>query len=156
MGEQMVTHKPGEGRSYWVLGGLYTVKVGAADTGGAMTVIEFTVREGMGPPPHTHDCSETVYVLEGRMRFHLDGEVVEAGPGSFVHIPAGVWEQPEPVGTAKFLSVYQPGGFEEFFAEVGEPATSNTLPPVPEGPPDIARIAEVGARYGMQVRSPEG
>ncbi|MFG2328336.1 quercetin 2,3-dioxygenase [Streptomyces sp. NPDC048604] len=154
MAEKLVAHKPGEGRSYWVLGGLYTVKVGAADTGGAMTVMEMTLRAGMGPPPHTHDCNETIYILEGRMRFRLGDEVVEAGPGSFVHIPAGVWEQPEPLETTKILSVYQPGGFEEFFAEAGEPAASNTLPPMPDGPPNVARIAEIGARYGMQVRAP--
>lgn len=150
--EKTVTLKPGEGRSYWTQGGLYTVKAGVDDTGGALTVMEMTLPVGGGPPPHTHESNETVYVVEGRLRYHVGDEVVEAGPGSFLHIPAGEWERPEPLETTKIIVVYQPGGFEEFFAEMGEPAATNELPPTPASPPDFERMAEVGARYGLQVR----
>ena len=37
---------------------------------------------GMGPPPHTHPGAESVYVLEGRIRYHIGDQTIEAGPGS--------------------------------------------------------------------------
>ncbi|MFE2287864.1 cupin domain-containing protein [Streptomyces sp. NPDC059443] len=151
MAEKTIALKDGEGRSFWVMNGLYTVKAATEETGGALAVIEFTVPAGWGPPTHTHNGSESVLVLEGRILFHIDGETVEGGPGSFFHIPEGVWERFEPLETTRLLITYAPGGgIDEFFAEVGEPATSHELPPVTE--PDVAKIVEAAARYGMQMR----
>jgi mannose-6-phosphate isomerase-like protein (cupin superfamily) len=43
-----------------------------------------------GVDPHTHsDHADCFYVLEGEAAFHLDGETVMAGPGSFVAAPIG-------------------------------------------------------------------
>ena len=74
MADTTVTRNPGEGDAFWMLGGLYEVKVASDETNGATTVIEFTIPEGAGPPPHTHKQDETISVLEGRVRFQLDGE----------------------------------------------------------------------------------
>jgi hypothetical protein len=41
-------------------------KLSGEETGGAVTVMQFTIPEGMGPPPHVHDGDETVTVLDGR------------------------------------------------------------------------------------------
>src|SRR5262249_22423440 len=44
-----------------------------------------------GVDPHTHDDHvDSFYVLEGEAEFHVEGEVVRAGPGSFVAAPPGV------------------------------------------------------------------
>ena len=40
---------PGEGRSAWVVGDLYTVKAGGEDTGGAFALIEVLVPSAVGP-----------------------------------------------------------------------------------------------------------
>jgi mannose-6-phosphate isomerase-like protein (cupin superfamily) len=43
-----------------------------------------------GVDPHTHEAhADCFYVLEGRAEFLVDGEPVEAGPGTFVAAPAG-------------------------------------------------------------------
>ena len=39
-------------------------------------------------PPHTHDNDEFFFVLEGKARFHLDGEEVVVGPYTSLYCPA--------------------------------------------------------------------
>lgn len=153
MAEQAVVRKPSEGQAFWMLGGLYEVKASSEETGGA-TVMEMTMPAGMGPPPHTHPGSETVYVLEGTVRYYIGGDTIDGGPGTLFHIPAGTLERFEPTSTAKVLVTYAPGGIENFFAEAGEPAQRHELPPPPAEPPDIDRIAAIAERYGMHIQTP--
>ena len=145
-----------EGDAVWMLGGRYEVKASADDTGGAMTVMEMWMPAGMGPPPHTHPGTESVYVLEGRLRYHIGEQTFEGTPGSFFHIPAGIVENFEPTEESRVLVTYSPGGIERFFTEAGEPARSPGLPPPPDGPPDIERLASIAARYGMEIQQPAG
>ncbi len=155
MSDAPVVHKPGDGEAFWVLGGLYDVRVASSETG-SMTVMEMTMPAGMGPPPHTHPGSETVYVVEGLVKYYIgdDSEGIDAGPGSLFHIPEGTLEHFEPTTKAKVLATYIPGGIEGFFAEAGEPAQSHELPPPPEGPPDVERLAAIAERYGMHIQAP--
>ncbi|WP_148715126.1 cupin domain-containing protein [Chitinolyticbacter meiyuanensis] len=68
-----------------------------------------------GPGAHRHDANDDVfYVIGGTMSF-LAGEAwFEAGPGSFVRIPAGVTHDFANRGEqrAGVLNFYIPGGFE--------------------------------------------
>jgi quercetin dioxygenase-like cupin family protein len=44
-----------------------------------------------GVPLHRHsDHADSFYVLEGEAEFTMDGEVVRAGPGTWVTAPVGV------------------------------------------------------------------
>ncbi|MGP3968035.1 cupin domain-containing protein [Streptomyces sp. 6N223] len=147
---QTVVRHGGEGRAFWVLNGLYEIKVSSEESGGAMTIIEMTIPEGWGPPPHTHPGTETVYIVEGKVRYHIGDQVVQGGPGSLFHIPEGVWERFEPTSTARMLITYAPGGIEEFFAEIGEPAQRRELPPINEEL-DINQIIEAAGRHGLQM-----
>ena len=151
-----VVRKQGEGRAYWMLGGIYEVRVSSDETGGATTVMEMTIPPGSGPPPHTHPGSETVYVLDGTLQYHIGDETFDGVPGSVFHIPQGTVETFEPTGdkNLRVLVTYSPGGIENFFAEAGEPAQSYELPPPPDGPPDIERLIEIGKRYGMNIQLP--
>src|SRR5205807_3048620 len=69
MADTTVVRNPGEGTAYWMLGGLYELKAGADETGGAMSLFEMTIPPGAGPPAHTHPGGEAVYVLEGSVRY---------------------------------------------------------------------------------------
>jgi quercetin dioxygenase-like cupin family protein len=151
---ETVVRQPGQGKAYWMLGGLYKVEVSSAETDGALTIMEMTMPTGMGPPPHTHPGAESVYVLEGKIRYHIDGESFEGGPGTCFHVPPGKLENFEPLEQSRVLAVYTPGGIEEFFAEAGEPAQRRELPPPPTSPPDIDRLMAIGERHGMQIRPP--
>jgi quercetin dioxygenase-like cupin family protein len=154
MASETVVRNPGEGEAFWMLGGLYEVKAASAETNGEMTVMEMTLPSGMGPPPHTHPGTESVYVLEGRLRYHIGGETFEGGPGSFFHIPEGVLENFEPVTDSRVLVIYTPGGIENFFADAGERAERREVPPAPSEPPDIDRLMAIGRKYGMEIRPP--
>jgi quercetin dioxygenase-like cupin family protein len=151
-----VVRSEGEGTALWMLGGLYEVKVSSEESNGELTVMEMTMPPGMGPPPHTHAEGETVRVLDGTLRYHIGGESFEGGPGTTFHIPAGTVENFEPTGDKplRVLVVYTPGGIDQFFSEAGEPAQSREIPPPPESPPDVERLAQIGARYGLDIKAP--
>jgi quercetin dioxygenase-like cupin family protein len=154
MAAETVVRKPGEGTAFWMLGGLYEVKTSSDETGGEMTIMEMTLPAGMGPPPHTHPGGETVYVLDGNLRYHIGGETFEGGPGSIFHIPQGIVENFEPLTDSKVLVVYTPGGIEKFFADAGEPAERHEVPPTPSEPPDVERLAAIGKKYGIEIQTP--
>lgn len=152
--EKAVIRNPASGNAYWMLGGLYEVLLSSDESGGEATVMEMTVPAGMGPPPHTHPGSETVYVIEGTLTYHIGGELFEGHAGSLFHIPEGVVENFEPTSNCWVLVTYRPGGIDRFFAEAGEPALRRELPPPSAEPPDVARLIEIGARHGLLIQPP--
>ena len=153
MADSVIRDK-GEGRAFWMLGGLYECRVSSDETGGAITVMEMTIPEGAGPPPLSHTQQETVYVIEGTARYHIGGETQDVGPGAIINLPAGTVETFEPTSTVRLLMTYAPGGIEHFFAEAGEEATERRVPPPLDGPPDVERLAAIGAKYGLQLQAP--
>ncbi len=153
---------PGEGRAVWVLGGqLLTYKVTAEQTGGAYSLFEVMSRlEEGGPPPHVqHREDESFYVLEGEYEFLVEGRTINAGAGSLIYIPKGNLHAHKNVGegTGRMLVSQTPGGsHERFFEEIGEPVDGDGGPLVFEGQPDLGRIAEIAAEYGIEITPPTG
>ena len=156
MAGKAIVRKAGEGDAYWMLGGLYEVKVSSEESGGAVTVMQMTVPAGMGPPPHTHPGTETVCVLDGTLNYEIGGETFAGGPGATFFLPEGIVERFDPSTEVKVLITYTPGGIERFFAEAGEPAKERKVPPPPSEPPDVERLSAIGAKYGMQIQPPPG
>ncbi len=68
------------------------------------------LQPGMEVRPHSHPFEQLVLILEGRVRFHMGDESVEAGPGSMMRIPPNVTHYAEPVGdeVALNLDVFAP------------------------------------------------
>ena len=152
---------PGEGRSVWVLGELVTCKVASEQTGGAYSLFEVLSPPQCGPLPHIqHREDECFYVLQGEFEFLNDGRVIKIGPGSLVYVPRGNLHAYKNVGNGpgRMLLSQKPGGLHErFLEELGEPAMDRATLPVPEGPPELGRIAAVAAEYGIEIPpSPEG
>ena len=137
---------PGGGQRLEVLGGdVMTIKASGADTDGRFTVIETIVPPGGGPPRHVHSREDEAFsILEGEFEFYIDNETIPASPGSFLIAPRGVPHTFKNVGNApgKFLVVCQPAGFDEFALEFAK------LPV--DQPPDPAKLAEIGAQYGIE------
>ncbi len=70
---QAIVHKSGEGRAFWMLGGLYEVLLSSDESNGEATVMQMTMPAGMGPPAHVHRrVAETVYVVEGTLALHVE------------------------------------------------------------------------------------
>jgi mannose-6-phosphate isomerase-like protein (cupin superfamily) len=105
---------PGEGRP--IPGREEVVlKATGADTGGAVAVLEATTPPGGRPSPHIHhDNDEFFYVLEGRVRFEVGGQAVDATPGTFVFVPRGTVHVARTIGTetARLLAGFVPAGPE--------------------------------------------
>lgn len=147
--------RDGDGDALWFLGSLVTVKAGAAQTRGRLTVVEFVNPPGFAPPVHRHlDEDEMFYVLSGSAEFRCGDDAFEAGPGDFVLLPVGrphtfLVDAAQPLRT---LQITAPSGFERFAAEVGVPARDRRLPD--PGPVDPAALAEAAARSAIELLGP--
>ena len=144
----------GGGEALHVLGDLVHVKVTAQQTNGAFSMFEIVVPPGGGPPLHRHAPCEAFCVLDGTLVIlGADGAETPAGPGDTVVIAAGAphsYRNPGP-GDARFLVTLAPGGFEAFFADLGEPAHGAAAPAPLTGPPDVEHVLAVTGRHGIEI-----
>jgi len=71
--------------------GVFTFKVTAAESNGALMVVELVHHTAGGPPRHVHPRQdEWFYVLEGRYRIDAGDQQFSVGPGDSVFGPRGV------------------------------------------------------------------
>ncbi len=142
---------PNLDNSLWYIGHLMSVLVSGKDTGGAFALIHGYEIQGLEPPPHIHTKEdESFYVINGEINFTVDNEVLKAESGKWVFLPRNIRHSFKVVtGQAEVLIHLSPGGFEEYFREMSEPAKELSIPPAPEGPPDVKRIIETASRYGI-------
>ncbi len=146
----------GEGPALWHLGGLLTFKATSEATGGGLWVQEARGARGYASPMHSHAREdEAFYVLDGEITVYVGDETITATPGSFLWAPRDVphaycVESEE----ARFLALSTGSGFDRFFFATGEPAGTLTLPPPPEGPPDIPALVAASAEHGVHLVGP--
>ena len=57
------------------------------------------LRPGCKVPRHSHVHEQISYCIQGRLRFDIDGEMVEIGPGESLLIPPNVPHAVEVVGS---------------------------------------------------------
>jgi mannose-6-phosphate isomerase-like protein (cupin superfamily) len=75
----------------------------------AQSLAEASLAVGQATTRHYHAASEEIYfVLEGRGRMELDGEVRDVGPGDAVLIPPGAWHQITAEEPLRFLCCCAP------------------------------------------------
>src|SRR5262245_20323090 len=100
--------------------------------------------EGSGPPPHSHPWDESFYVVKGQIEFGIGGESRTAIPGTLVHLPAGTvhWFR-FGTGGGEMISMTSRLGASRMFADM-----AREIAPVN---PDLAKLAEVGGRHGLEV-----
>ena len=130
------------------VGGPLTFKVRGGQTGDALTAFENVIPPGEGPPMHVHaNEDESWYVLEGDLRFALDGELEPASAGTFVFVPRGTPHCFQNVGDApaRILVLFTPSGMERFFERFAE---------LPAGRFDPESFRTAGAEAGMDVVGP--
>jgi len=99
--------------------------------------------EGVWHVHHRED--EGFYILEGEMTFHVGQQTIKAGPGSYLFGPRDVpHTYTVDSGPARLLFLFTPAGLEGFIREYSEPASSLSIPPQPEDPPDPAMMEQLG------------
>lgn len=144
------------GRALWHLGALMTFKALGSETNGQCWALEGFADHHMAVPLHVHSREdECWFVLEGEIRFITGDEEQVGGPGTFVYIPRGVPHTFQILSeTARWFGFGTPAGLDEWFFETGVPAEALTLPPPPDGPPDIEMIVASLKRYGTETVGP--
>jgi quercetin dioxygenase-like cupin family protein len=146
--KQAVSIAPGEGESLSVLGAGVRFLCEAARTDHGFSVMEVTLPEGAGPPPHDHPWDEAYYVLEGKVRFEIGDEIAVFGPGEFAYTPGGLVHAFSGASAqpSRVLVFDAPAAAEGFFREVDAENRAH-----PESAPDVVAI---GLRHRMRFRVP--
>jgi quercetin dioxygenase-like cupin family protein len=146
----IVAH-PDDGQLLRIFGNEILFKLTGEQTGGALSLGLATVPAGPhGPPLHVHEREDELFlIVDGQYRVCVDGEWSEAGPGSAVFLPRGVPHTFHVVGDrpGRHWVLGTPGGFDRYFARTAEAFAE-------PGAPDRARLAAIGAEYGMRFVPP--
>lgn len=142
--------RPGEG-STGDLGSIGVVfKLSGADTNGAVSIVEHPFPVGALVPPHLHTREdEYSIVTEGEIGFRSGDREVVLGAGGYITKPRGELHTMWNAGSvpARMIEVISPAGFERAFKELSDLAES--------GPPAFEAVAEIAARYGLELGRPE-
>lgn len=113
---------------------------------GGMGLFELTVPPGSNvPPPHSHSGNdECIYLLEGTLRYAVDGSTRDLGPGDWMFSPKGSLHQfsnPHPE-TARALVIQTPDIGAQYFRDVAAVINAG-------GAPGRAKLLAVMAEYGL-------
>lgn len=140
----------GQGKKLNVLGHSVTVKLSKQETQGDHYVFEVITPPGLGIPPHVHDREdELIYVVEGEFGIMLGDKNFQANAGDQIYFPRHIPHAFQNIGSkaGKTIWTVVPGGnFEDFFDKLGA---------LPAGEPDLQKVAEIFAAYGMKILIPE-
>jgi quercetin dioxygenase-like cupin family protein len=99
------------------------------------------------PPAHSHPGAEEIlFVLEGRLRYSIDGVERDLGPGDAAFTPRGsVHGFSNPFHeTVRTLTVLTPDIGAQYFREAAAIVNAG-------GPPDQQGLAQVMQRHGLAV-----
>jgi quercetin dioxygenase-like cupin family protein len=66
------------------------------------------LKRGCLVPRHSHPSEQMTYVLQGALRFLIDGEEITLREGEVLHIPSGVEHQAEALEDTFELDVFSP------------------------------------------------
>lgn len=144
----------GEGPAYWT-GFVNYLRVAAADTDGALSILELRIPPGYEGAPHIHHNEhQTDHVVQGELVFTVGGDEIVAEAGTVVHCPKDVphWFSNRSDEEAIVIDWLHPGGFDEFLTQVA-PALED-----PDNPPelDMSKAMELAPDYGLEFLPPGG
>ena len=129
--------RPAIDNSVHYMGHTFSFLADGSRTAGSFSLIHCYFRKGFTAPPHYHTLEdESFYLLEGAIDFYRGDEKLQAKQGDFILLPKNRPHHFELItDTAKALLLISPAGFEVFFREFGQSATTLDLPPMPTGNP---------------------
>lgn len=78
------------------------------------------LQPGMQTRPHRHPFEQIVYVVQGKMRFVVGDEVIEADAGSVIRVPPDVEHYGEPIGDEPVLNLDVFSPFREDYRHLVE------------------------------------
>lgn len=148
---------PGSGSHLHFLDHLATIKVRGGEQG-ALSVVEFAITRGLGPPLHQHDDEDELFVvLSGQVAFHLGSERLLTTAGGIAFLPHGLPHTFQVHSeVARFVCVtasrVRAPRFDQMVTALGVPTATPDLPE--PGPIDPGHVAEVCLAHGIQILGP--
>jgi quercetin dioxygenase-like cupin family protein len=131
---------------------LTAVLIAGEHNGGRFALIETLEVRGSEPPSRVHTREDqAIYVLDGLIRFCVDGAWLRRPAGTCVLLPKGC-EHAYSVESqqARLLVVAVPAGIEGCYRELDNPDGASRA-----AVPDFERLVTVSARYGVEIAVPE-
>ena len=141
-----IIRQDGEGEQMWFAGGgVFTWKATGEETGGAFLLFDDRMERGKVTPLHLHPGQdEAIYVLEGELLVHGDGEEHRVGTGGFFFAPRGYPHAFMVTSeSARVLALQTPGTGEGFYRDAGDVVTSAQDA---ARPADFARLRQAAER----------
>ena len=72
------------------------------------TVAQIYLKRGAVVPQHAHDSEQMTYILQGALRFLVEGEEIIVREGEVLHIPSRIPHQAEALDDTFELDVFSP------------------------------------------------
>ena len=120
------------------------IKTPAEMTDGRVTVVEDLLKPGFHLPRHHHQAMvEIFYVVDGEATFVFDDGTVIVTAGMTVTVPPDLRHEVSARNGARLITVFAPGGFDRYLAELASLAPANMADP--------EFVAELGRRYDIWV-----
>lgn len=123
------------------------IVIAKKDTNNAFSVFSYTGYDKTGPSLHLHtDQDEMFFVTEGKYRFRVGEEMMEAEVGDTIFLPRNVqhsWIQLTDKGSMLY-AVHPAGTMEEFFIEMSKMRSA----------PTAEQAKEIHAKHGMKLLGP--
>lgn len=132
-----------------VVGDRVRILADGVATGGQAAIFEDITAPGMGPPLHRHQRDdEFFFVIDGTVKFSVDGREFVAAAGGFAFAPRGSVHTFRNVGAtpSRMLVACTPAGLERAFREADQLAR--------EGRASPETLAAAFGRIGVEFLGP--
>ena len=139
---------PGGGRAIDLGSFAMTLKAGAEETGGVVSVLEAEEPPDFGPPLHIHhDAAEAFYVLAGEYVMYLEDEEFPCRAGTFIFIPQGMRHGFRVGGVpSRKLNFCFPAAMVGYFDELSTAIASGDV--------DDGTLDGIARRHNMEIVGP--
>jgi quercetin dioxygenase-like cupin family protein len=150
--------QPGEGDTVALPGFGAVFKLSSRDNGGEVAIVEHPFEVGLITAPHRHTREdEHSIVLAGEIGFRSDDSEVVLGPGGYITKPRGqmhaMWNAGSEPG--RIIEVITPGGFENYFRELGELLVEHASDPAGQRLHELPEFGELARKYGLTYGTPD-
>jgi quercetin dioxygenase-like cupin family protein len=146
------------GEALWFGNTLVSIKLASDNGDDGVCVIEHWMPFGESPPLHVHRNEDEIFhILEGRMRFSVDGREITATAGETVLAPKGIPHtfRVESEAGAHCLTVTRGIDFESMVRQASRPAERADLPaPLPPSDAMIEFLVKICAENGIDIVGP--
>ena len=150
--------QPGEGDTVAIPGFGAVFKLSGKNNNGEVCIVEHPFAVGFISAAHRHTREdEHSIVLAGEIGFRSDDSEVVLGPGGYITKPRGQMHAMWNAGSApgRIVEIITPGGFENYFRELGELLVDSASDPSGKPLHELAEFGELATKYGLTYGTPD-